>query len=316
MILPSIRSALEGRAETKAAFPSWPAHLHLAYQQVNGQTTPTRRLSSGPLRLQKSFWPEGPRSCHQILVHPPGGIAGNDQLHIELQLQAGSQVLLTTPGAAKWYASLGPMASQQLRAELGPNSRLEWLPQENIFFAGCQATLESDWILSPGSQLLTAEMLCFGRPANAELFSHGFVRQHNRYWLGGAGSAEQPSHNAVGWGKPVGAQQLLFQERFQLRGNSAALQAQAAMGAHPCLGTLVATAPNSASTSWSSQLRDTLSACTPDSEWAATSVAGLTILRWRGRWAEEGWGILRQAWQIWREQQSGQAAPAIRIWST
>lgn len=311
-------------------FPSWAASLQLAYDHRDGRTTPARRLSSGPLRLQKSFWPEGPETCHQIVVHPPGGIAGNDQLSIDLQLQANSQVLLTTPGAAKWYASLGPMASQTLCAELGTNSRLEWLPQESIFFTGSKAQLVNDWILAPDSQLITAEILCFGRPANQEPFSEGLVRQHNRYWLRAAhtddiaradcnrrtvfaAAAEHPQDSVC---RPNWAHRLLFQERFQLLGNSAALQAQAALGAHPCVGTLVATVPPLAEKGWLEHLRSHLPDCTPESEWAVTCLPPLLILRWRGQWAEAGWSVMRQAWQSWRQELSGKPAPAVRIWAT
>ena len=62
----------------------WRASLALGFARRGDSTILVRRDHSGPLRVQKALHPEGPRVCHAIVLHPPAGIAGVDQLDIRI----------------------------------------------------------------------------------------------------------------------------------------------------------------------------------------------------------------------------------------
>src|SRR4051794_23013909 len=116
----------------------WHGHLHLSYRCVDGRTVLHDR-HVGPLRVLRSLYPEGAAICHNVLVHPPGGIVGGDVLELDAALAAGSHALITTAGATRFYRSAGEAASQAVTLRVDEGARLEWLPLETIAYSGCKA---------------------------------------------------------------------------------------------------------------------------------------------------------------------------------
>mgnify|MGYP000667977306 FL=1 len=96
---------------------TWHAALSLDYL-VEDRRTVARYLHKGPLRILKSLYPEGDTICHNVLVHPPGGLVGGDTLDMTVSVGAGSHGLVTTPGATRFYRSDAGLATQQLHARI------------------------------------------------------------------------------------------------------------------------------------------------------------------------------------------------------
>ncbi len=88
---------------------AWDAHLQLDYT-VEASRTVARHQHDGPLRILQSLYPEGDGICHNVLVHPPGGLVGGDTLDIHITARGGAHGLVTTPGATRFYKSDGELA--------------------------------------------------------------------------------------------------------------------------------------------------------------------------------------------------------------
>ena len=105
----------------------WEASLELEFAARGARTVLSRRVSIGPLVVQRPFYPEGD-VAHVYLVHPPGGVVGGDQLRVSVIAKDGAHALLTTPAATKFYRSEGRVARQRQEI-VADAASVEWLPQ-------------------------------------------------------------------------------------------------------------------------------------------------------------------------------------------
>jgi len=154
---------------------AWQAELALQFAMRQGRTILASRRQRGPLHVQRPFYPEGGETCHVYLLHPPAGIVGSDELSVELRLEPDAHGLVTTPAATRWYFSRGRPARLSQRASLADAAVLEWLPQENLFFDGAHARVETRIELEPSARFCGWEILGFGRPACGEHFRSGSI---------------------------------------------------------------------------------------------------------------------------------------------
>ena len=293
--------------------PRWDARLALGYALRGGpgssspacsteeaarstegtaRSTLVSRSFSGPLRVQRDLYPEGPHTCHNIVVHPPGGIAGGDALAIEVGLEAGSAALLTTPGAGKWYRSQGEPASQALAFRVARGASLEWLPQETILFDGAQAQMHTRVDLEAGARYLGWEILCFGRTASGERYTQGRLTQRTELFLDG---------------------ERLWTEQARLSGSDPLFDSPLGLDGRTVCGTLLAAGPDLAPALLSA-MREV-----PAGEGALaglTRLPGLLVARWLGHGSEEARRYFAALWTHLRPALRGIEAAPPRIWAT
>ena len=155
----------------------WQAKLRLDYS-VEAQRCVARHVHEGPLRVLKALYPEGDRVCHHVLVHPPSGLVGGDELQINHHLQAGAHALITTPGATRFYGSDGLTAQQHVQAHVAEDATLEWLPLEALAYNRCQAHNQAVFHLAHGSRLIAWDVTALGLPHANQPFVQGQFQQH------------------------------------------------------------------------------------------------------------------------------------------
>ncbi len=156
---------------------TWHASLQLDYTR-DGPRSVAHYLHDGPLRILQSLYPEGGAICHNVLVHPPGGLVGGDTLDIKLSVGPGAHGLVTTPGATRFYRSSGEVARQLLHARLEAGARLEWLPLEALAYNQCRAENKAVFELAPGAELMGWDVTALGLPAADLPFAEGTFAQH------------------------------------------------------------------------------------------------------------------------------------------
>lgn len=272
----------------------WQARLALRFADAGGKSVLAERVHSGPLRVQKTLYPEGPAPCHTIVLHPPGGIAGGDSLDIEIGMGQGAAALITTPGAGRWYRSAGPDARQRLQFTVRSHSVLEWLPQETIVFNDAKAQLLTTIRLERSALYLGWEILCLGRAASGERFVGGTLRQKTEIWQDGG---------------------RLWNEFTLLNGGSLLLRSPTGMAGCAVTATLIAAGHNIGA--------DLLAACreqAPDMDapahWGVTTLPRVFLARYLGHSTEQARQYFAALWSVLRPRLTGREARPPRIWRT
>jgi urease accessory protein len=274
----------------------WHGQLHLRYRR-DAERTLVHDRHDGPLRILKSLYPEDHGVCHNVLLHPPGGIVGGDVLEVDIALDAGAHALLTTPGATRFYRSAGRPARQSVAARLASGARLEWLPLETICHRSTHADNRLRFELAPGAEMIGWDVLALGLPASGEAFDHGRIVQQ----------IEVPG----AWlerGVVDGADTLLLDSPLGFAGHRVLGTLWFAAG-EPLNGTrreaLLAAARSAAD---GCDLRDT-AGCTAPGE-------RVVVLRVLARRVEPAMQLLINVWSRWRQSAWGLAACVPRVWRT
>jgi len=163
----------------------WHASLTLKYHLERSRTV-VRFEHDGPLRVLQSLYPEGDGICHNVLVHPPGGLVGGDTLDIHAEVASGAHALVTTPGATRFYKSNGEQATQRTRVQVAAGARMEWLPLEAIAYNACDAVNRLQIDVAPGGECLGWDVSALGLPLAGQPFESGRLLQHTEVpgvWL-------------------------------------------------------------------------------------------------------------------------------------
>jgi urease accessory protein len=112
-----------------------------------------------PLLLRRT----GPATVHLV-----GGAAGplrGDDLRLEIEVEAGAE--LTVRSVAAQLALPGraglPPSRLEIRARVGPDATLRWLPEPLIAAAGCDHRTVTHVEVAEGGRLLWRDDLVFGR---------------------------------------------------------------------------------------------------------------------------------------------------------
>ena len=273
----------------------WHARLALDYGTERERTV-ARFRHDGPLRILQSLYPEGDAVCHNVLVHPPGGLVGGDTLDIDISAAAGSHGLVTTPGATRFYRSEGELAVQRTRIRLDAGARLEWLPLEALCYSGCRAENRLRIEAAPGAELLGWDVTALGLPNAGKPFEHGSLLQHIEVpgvWLE-RGRIDADDRRLLD--SPLGlAGQRCLASLFFVSGTPIARarceemldMARALADAHPLAASAGITSPH----------------------------AEIVVLRVLAPVVEPAMHLLRQVWQAWRTALWQRPEGAPRIWA-
>jgi urease accessory protein len=143
--------------------------LRLA-RDPEGRTRPLCALARPPLQLSRVRYdlPSRPNTAvHTLLTL--GGVLEGDRNQIVVDLDPGAHAQIVMAAATQVLRMPDGHAEQSLDIRMGAGSRLTWLGEPTILFAGAALLQETAIALAPGARLALLDILVPGRLARGEL---------------------------------------------------------------------------------------------------------------------------------------------------
>jgi len=175
--------------------------LSYEFEREGPRTVLTRSFCTSPWHHFPPSYLDDSGCAYTWLVNPSGGLVGGDRLSVEVQLHARSHVLLTSPSANRVYRSLAEPAAQEIRLSVGPDARLEWLPEVTIPFAGSRFRQSIHVDLAPGATVVLWDAMASGRVAKEERWA--FASVENEICIRGLAPAEKGDSPGAGQSPPL-----------------------------------------------------------------------------------------------------------------
>ncbi len=270
----------------------WEARLDLGFAVSGSRTALVRRAHSGPLQVQRPFYPEGRAGCHVYVLHPPGGLVGGDRLVLDVTAERGAEALLTTPAATKFYRSAGAKAEQSVSITVAKGATVEWLPQETIVFGGANGENALHVDVESGGHFVGWDVCCFGRPASGDRYATGRFAQRLELRVDG---------------RPV------CMERAEYEAGATVMHRRIGLAGFPVTGALVAVTDRA---ELAERVRAALPVPSTTDSFSVTARRRVLVCRYLGESAQRARQGFALAWHIVRTALLGRPPHLPRIWAT
>lgn len=167
----------------------------------DGSTSIGEQNISAPWHLSKPYWSGGILLVQA--VNATAGIFSGDQLDMEIRVQPGCSVLLTSPSASRIHTMPHGEASLHQRVMLASDSWLEWMPELFIPQRNCRYRQYTELEVASNARAYIVESIAPGRVAHGESFAFTSLRWSTRFRLNN---------------------QLVFSERYELNQDNGSLR--------------------------------------------------------------------------------------------
>jgi urease accessory protein len=144
-----------------------------------------QQFHQGALRvLRPHYLDESGQVCY-VVVNPGGAYLGADLYVVDVEVEAGASLLLTTQSATKIYRTPGSYAEQRMTVTLGEGAELELAPDQLIAYREASYRQDTHISVHPTSSLIMAEVITPGWSPDGASFKYRELRLRNEIQVEG-----------------------------------------------------------------------------------------------------------------------------------
>ena len=141
---------------------SWRGELALTVRPRNGRSVAVQQFHRGGLRVLRPLYLDTSGQVTYVMVNPGGAYLDRDRYRIDVAVDDGAELMLTTQSATKVYRTPGDRAVQQATIRLGQDSRLEYLPDQLIAYRGSRYRQDTRIEMDSTASLMMSEVVTPG----------------------------------------------------------------------------------------------------------------------------------------------------------
>ncbi len=147
--------------------PEFAGHLHLtAARREDGSTFLAAQSFRAPFHIGKPYW-DG-RVLQVQVVNPTAGILAGDRLEMDVRVEPGAALCMTTPAATRAFMMRGGAALCEQRFTVAAGSSLEVAPEPLCPHAGTNFVQRTVIDAAPDADVVFADALAPGRAGRGE----------------------------------------------------------------------------------------------------------------------------------------------------
>lgn len=150
--------------------------LELRIAIRGGRSVATHQYHRGALRVLRPHYLDASGQVCYVLVNPGGAYLGSDLFTIEVEVEDGAKMLLTTQSATKIYRTPGSFAEQRMTLRLGDGAQLEFAPDQVIAYRQSRYRQYTRATVRPSSSLIMAEVITPGWSPDGASFRYEELR--------------------------------------------------------------------------------------------------------------------------------------------
>lgn len=154
-------------------------------RNAQGKTYMARQYHRIPLQLLKAHYYDVDGTAIVYSLNPAGGILQHDRLLTQIECEAGTDAVFTTPGNNKYYRMDDGCARVWNRLYVHRGGVLEYLPEHNVPFADSVVYQDNEFRVEKGGVLFAADMVTAGRVASGERFDYRRYESRTRIFIDG-----------------------------------------------------------------------------------------------------------------------------------
>lgn len=159
--------------------------LQLVMKKKKGKTVPESVFFQGALKVMRPLYLDDSGQACYIVLNPGGGYVDGDTYKMDVRLQEGAELILTTQSATKVYKTPKEAVYQENSFTLQAGSLLEYRPDPLIAYRGASYYQNSVIRMASRSALIYADIVTSGWPVDHQPFPYQEIRLKNQIYIDG-----------------------------------------------------------------------------------------------------------------------------------